>query len=48
MQTMATYAHQNLVSISDIGYGSAISVAIFLVIAIFIGLYIAVFRSEAA
>lgn len=47
MQTMATYAHQNLVSISDIGYGSAISVAIFVVIAIFIGLYIAVFRSEA-
>jgi len=48
MQTMATYAHQSLVSISDIGYGSAISVAIFLVIAAFIGLYIAVFRREEA
>jgi trehalose/maltose transport system permease protein len=48
MQTMATYAHQNLVSISDIGYGSAISVAIFMVIAIFIGLYIIVFRKEEA
>ena len=46
MQTMATYAHQSLVSISDIGYGSAISVAIFLVIAVFIGLYIVVFRRE--
>ncbi|NUQ72716.1 MAG: sugar ABC transporter permease [Polyangiaceae bacterium] len=46
MQTMATYAHQSLVSISDIGYGSAISVAIFIVIAIFIGLYIIVFRKE--
>jgi trehalose/maltose transport system permease protein len=48
MQTMATYAHQNLVSISDIGYGSAISVAIFVVIAIFIGLYIVVFQREEA
>jgi trehalose/maltose transport system permease protein len=48
MQTMATYAHQNLVSISDIGYGSAISVAIFLVIAVFIGLYIVVFQREEA
>ena len=48
MQTMATYAHQSLVSISDIGYGSAISVAIFMVIAIFIGLYIVVFRKEEA
>ncbi len=48
MQTMATYAQQNLVSISDIGYGSAISVAIFLVIAVFIGLYIVIFRKEEA
>lgn len=44
MQTMATYAHQNLVAISDVGYGSAISVAIFFVIAIFIALYLIVFR----
>lgn len=48
MQTMATYAQQNLVSMSDIGYGSAISVAIFVVIAVFIALYIIVFRVEEA
>ncbi|HEU4411938.1 MAG TPA: sugar ABC transporter permease [Polyangiaceae bacterium] len=48
MQTMATYAQQTLVSISNVGYGSALSVAIFLVIAIFIALYIALFRPEEA
>jgi trehalose/maltose transport system permease protein len=46
MQTMATYAQQNLVSISNVGYGSALSVAIFLVIAVFIALYIVLFRPE--
>jgi trehalose/maltose transport system permease protein len=46
MQTMATYAQQNLVSISNVGYGSALSVAIFVVIAAFIALYIVVFRPE--
>jgi trehalose/maltose transport system permease protein len=46
MQTMATYAQQNLVSISDVGYGSTVSVAIFVVIAIFIGMYMALFRME--
>ncbi|AUX24182.1 sugar ABC transporter permease [Sorangium cellulosum] len=48
MQTMATYAQQTLVSISDIGYGSAISVALFLIIAVFILIYLAVFRTEEA
>jgi trehalose/maltose transport system permease protein len=48
MQTMATYAQQTLVSVSDIGYGSAISVAIFMIIAIFIMIYLAVFRTEEA
>lgn len=48
MQTMATYAQQTLVSISDIGYGSAISVALFLIIAVFILMYLAVFRTEEA
>jgi trehalose/maltose transport system permease protein len=43
MQTMATYAQQNLVSISDVGYGSTVSVAIFVVIAIFIGMYVVLF-----
>ncbi|WP_437707734.1 sugar ABC transporter permease [Sorangium sp. So ce448] len=46
MQTMATYAQQTLVSVSDIGYGSAISVALFLIIAVFIMIYLAVFRAE--
>jgi trehalose/maltose transport system permease protein len=48
MQTMATYAQQTLVSVSDIGYGSAISVAIFMIIAVFIMIYLAVFRTEEA
>lgn len=48
MQTMATYAHEILVSISDVGYGSAISTAIFLVIAVFIGVYVALFRRREA
>lgn len=48
MQTMATYAHEVLVSISDVGYGSAISAAIFLVIAVFIGIYVALFRRREA
>ncbi|AKT37511.1 carbohydrate ABC transporter permease [Chondromyces crocatus] len=46
MQTMATYAQEILVSISDVGYGSALSMAIFLVIAVFIGLYVIAFRRE--
>ncbi|WP_437313309.1 carbohydrate ABC transporter permease [Sorangium sp. So ce385] len=48
MQTMATYAQQTLVSVSNIGYGSAISVALFLIIAVFILIYLAVFRTEEA
>ncbi|WP_437684114.1 carbohydrate ABC transporter permease [Sorangium sp. So ce131] len=48
MQTMATYAQQTLVSVSNIGYGSAISVALFLIIAVFIMIYLAVFRTEEA
>lgn len=48
MQTMATYAQQTLVSISNIGYGSAVSVALFLIIAVFIMIYLAVFRTEEA
>ncbi len=48
MQTMATYAQQTLVSVSNIGYGSAISVALFLIIVVFILIYLAVFRAEEA
>lgn len=46
--TMATYAQQTLVSVSDVGYGSALSIAIFLVIGIFVALYMVVFRPEEA
>jgi trehalose/maltose transport system permease protein len=46
MQTLATYAQQNLVSIAEVGYGSAISVAIFIVIAVFIAMYLVIFRKE--
>jgi trehalose/maltose transport system permease protein len=48
MQTMAVYAQQNLVAFSDLGLGSAICVTIFLVIAIFVAIYVTVFRVEEA
>jgi trehalose/maltose transport system permease protein len=46
--TMAIYAQQMLVGVSSVGYGSAISIAIFLVIGIFVALYTLVFRPEEA
>lgn len=45
-QTMAIYDQQNIVSFSDIGYGSAISVAIFLIIGIFVVAYVTSLRIE--
>lgn len=39
-QTMAIYDQQNIVNFSDLGYGGAISVAIFLIIAIFVVAYV--------
>jgi trehalose/maltose transport system permease protein len=45
-QTMAIYAQQNIVSFSDMGYGSAISVAIFLIIGIFVVAYVTIFKVE--
>ncbi len=39
-QTMAIYAQQNIVAFSDLGYGSAISIAIFVVIGIFVAAYV--------
>jgi trehalose/maltose transport system permease protein len=45
-QTMAIYAQQNLVDFSDLGYGSAISVAIFLIIAVFVVLYVTFLNVE--
>lgn len=48
MQTMAVYAQQYLVNFSNLGYGSAICVVIFLIIAIFVGVYVNVFKVEEA
>jgi trehalose/maltose transport system permease protein len=45
-QTMAIYNQQNIVAFSDIGYGSAISVAIFVIIGIFVVAYVTSLRVE--
>jgi trehalose/maltose transport system permease protein len=45
-QTMAIYDQQNLVAFSDVGYGSAISVAIFLIIGIFVAAYVTFLKVE--
>jgi trehalose/maltose transport system permease protein len=44
--SMSIYARQQLVDFSDIGYGSAISTGIFLIIAIFTVGYLSVLRTE--
>ena len=45
-QPMAVYAQQNIVAFSDLGYGGAISVAIFLIIGIFVISYVTIFKIE--
>jgi len=45
-QPMAIYAQQNIVAFSDLGYGGAISVAIFLIIAVFVITYVTIFKVE--
>jgi len=40
MTTMAVYAQNNIVAFSDVGYGSAISVLIFVIIGIFVVAYV--------
>lgn len=47
-QTMAIYAQQNIVSFADVGYGSAISVGIFLIIGIFVVAYVTTLKVEQA
>lgn len=47
-QTMAVLAQQELVGSGLIGQGSALSVLIFIVIAIFVGIYVTVFKVEEA
>jgi trehalose/maltose transport system permease protein len=45
-QTMAIYNQNQIVAVGDVGYGSAISVAIFLIIAIFVVIYVTFIRVE--
>jgi trehalose/maltose transport system permease protein len=45
-QTMAIYDQQNIVSFSDVGYGSTISIAIFVIIGIFVVAYVTALRVE--
>jgi len=45
-QTMAVYAYQNLIPFGDFGYGTAICVAIFIILAIFVVAYVTFLRVE--
>ena len=45
-QTMAIYDQNTIVAVGDVGYGAAISVAIFLIIAMFVVVYVTVMRVE--
>jgi trehalose/maltose transport system permease protein len=45
-QTMAIYAQNTIVSTGDVGYGAAISVAIFLIIGLFVVIYVTFMKVE--
>jgi trehalose/maltose transport system permease protein len=45
-QTMAIYDQNTIVSTGDVGYGAAISVAIFLIIGLFVVIYVTFMRVE--
>jgi trehalose/maltose transport system permease protein len=45
-QTMAIYDQNTIVSIGDVGYGAAISVAIFLIIGMFVIVYVTLVKVE--
>jgi trehalose/maltose transport system permease protein len=45
-QTMAIYDQNQIVAVGNVGYGSAVSVAIFLIIAIFVVIYVTFIRVE--
>jgi trehalose/maltose transport system permease protein len=47
-QTMAIYNQQYLVNFSDLGYGATISMAIFIIIGIFVALYVTFLKVEEA
>ncbi len=44
--TMAIYDQENIVSFGNVGYGAAISVGIFVILAIVIAVYVSIFRIE--
>jgi len=44
--TMAVYNQQVITAFSDLGYGSAISVAIFLIIGVFVAIYVTLLKVE--
>ena len=44
--TMAVYNQENIVNFSDLGYGTTISVAIFIIIALFVLAYVTIFKVE--
>ena len=45
-QTMAIYAQSTIIGDGNVGYGAAVSVAIFLIIAIFVVIYVTFMRVE--
>jgi trehalose/maltose transport system permease protein len=45
-QTMAIYDQNTIVTTGDVGYGAAVSVAIFLIISLFVVIYVTVVRVE--
>jgi trehalose/maltose transport system permease protein len=45
-QSMAVYVQNTIVTVGDVGYGAAISVAIFLIIAMFVAVYVTFLRVE--
>ena len=45
-QTMAVFDQNQIVTIGDVGYGSAVSVGIFLIVAMFVVIYVSVIRVE--
>jgi trehalose/maltose transport system permease protein len=45
-QTMAIYDQSTIVTIGDVGYGAAVSVAIFLIIGLFVVIYTTLLRVE--
>lgn len=47
-EVMATYAYRNLFDFQKLGYGNAINVVIFLIIAVFVVIYLTAFKVEEA